>query len=86
MPSFTRAAGFAVCALTSDRPPAFGQRAFTADLSDPERQAVPDAMREIRTPEYSRGLLNIALSNDSPGIREWQLLSVSGTYRVQESE
>ena len=46
--------------------------AWKDNLSNPGERAVPDAMREIRTPEYSRALLNIAISNDSAGIREWE--------------
>jgi len=43
--------------------------AWNADLSDPEKQAVLDAMRETRTPRYSEALLRIARGGESPAFR-----------------
>jgi hypothetical protein len=43
--------------------------AWNADLSDPEKHAVLDAMRETRTPRYSEALLRIARGGESTGFR-----------------
>ncbi len=50
---------------------------WDSNLSDPEKQAVLDAMWETKTPLYSEVLLNVARGKDSPRVREWAITILS---------